>query len=78
MTRIIPITEPGRLTTTEALLMAISLGYSISDNTCRKLGREHGLTVRMGRRVFFDKFGWQQLLLQGLPDRHSDVRPAQD
>jgi hypothetical protein len=66
-----------RLTTGEALTLALQLGFKVTSNTARRLAREHGLTSRFGHKIFFDKLGWERLLREGLADRHRDVRPPQ-
>jgi hypothetical protein len=66
-----------RITTAEAVTAAQVRGYAVSANTCRKLARQHGLTVRLGRKLFFDAIGWERLLVEGLPDCHRDVPAPQ-
>jgi hypothetical protein len=56
------------LTTAEAFAAAQERGLSVTINTVRNIAREHGLTVRMGRRVFIKAEPWLQLIDKGEPD----------
>jgi hypothetical protein len=56
------------MTATEACQEARAYGMTANRDTVRRIARQSGLAIKLGRQIFINRAGWLQLLETGHPD----------